>query len=88
MSQHPIDVAAGIVGSQAALAVALGVTRAAVTQWKEVGRKTPAEHCPKIERLTGGKVTCEQLRDDIEWHVLRADPQSTDPAPAAVGQGA
>jgi len=71
MTPHPIDVAAGIVGSQAALAEALGVTRAAVSQWKERDRKTPAEHCPRIERLCGGRVTCEELRPDIEWGVLR-----------------
>lgn len=75
---HPIDVAAEILGSQAALASALGVTRAAVAQWKDEGRKVPAEHCPKIERLTDGRVTCEQLRDDIEWGVVRG---SGTPAP-------
>lgn len=78
MNEHPIDVAAGLLGSQAALASALGVSRAAVPQWKEAGRRIPAEHCPKIERLTGGKVTCEQLRPDMEWEVLRLQTAHVD----------
>lgn len=78
MTEHPIDVAASLLGSQAALASALGVSRAAVPQWKESGRRIPAEHCPKIERLTAGKVTCEQLRPDIEWEVLRLQTSTAD----------
>lgn len=72
MEAHPIDVAADIVGSQAALAHLLGVSKGAVNQWKDPDRKVPAEHCPLIERATGGRVRCEQLRPDIEWSVLRS----------------
>lgn len=68
---HPIDRAATILGSQSAMASALGVSKSAVGQWKEPGRRVPAEHCPVIERLTGGCVRCEDLRPDIEWGVLR-----------------
>jgi DNA-binding transcriptional regulator YdaS (Cro superfamily) len=69
--KHPVDLAAEVVGSQAALASVLGVTRAAVSQWKDEGRKVPAEHCPVIERATGGRVRCEDLRPDVAWNVLR-----------------
>lgn len=31
----------------------------------------PAEHCPECERLTDGKVRCEELRPDVAWDVLR-----------------
>lgn len=72
--EHPIDVAAEVLGSQKALAAALGVSTGAVSQWKEEGRKIPAEHCPVIERLTRGKVRCEQMRPDIAWGVLRRKP--------------
>lgn len=68
---HPVDRAAKAVGSQTALAAALGVTKAAVGQWKDEGRRVPAEHCPAIERLTGGIVRCEDLRPDVAWDVLR-----------------
>lgn len=73
MNEHSIDVAARIVGSQVALAALLGVTKAAVNQWKDPSRKVPAEHCPVIERATNGAVRCEDLRPDIEWAVLRVD---------------
>lgn len=69
--EHPIERAARVVGSQTALAVALKVTKAAVGQWKDAGRRVPAEHCPAIERLTGGQVRCEDLRPDVPWEVLR-----------------
>ena len=68
---HPIEKAAGIVGSQSALAAALGVTKAAVWQWKDPDRKVPAEHCPAIERVTRGEVRCEELRPDVDWGYLR-----------------
>ncbi|MGQ3001275.1 MAG: transcriptional regulator [Hydrogenophaga sp.] len=72
--EHPIDRAAKVVGSQKALADRLGVTKAAVGQWKEEGRRVPAEHCPEIELLTGGVVRCEVLRPDVKWGVLRSSP--------------
>jgi DNA-binding transcriptional regulator YdaS (Cro superfamily) len=71
MLRHPIDRAAEVVGSQTALAVVLGVSKGAVSQWKEEGRQVPAEHCPAIEKATAGIVRCEELRPDIEWSVLR-----------------
>lgn len=68
---HPIDRAAHIVGSVSKLASILGITRAAITQWKEAGRRVPAEHCPKIEQATGGEVRCEELNDRVDWSYLR-----------------
>lgn len=82
--EHPIDAAAKVVGSQKALADHLGVTKAAVGQWKEPGRRVPAEHCPAIERLTSGAVRCEDLRPDVAWGVLRLQAE---PTPQAEGQG-
>lgn len=38
-----------------------------VAQWEKT--RTPAEYCPDIEVLTG--VTCEELREDIAWGLLR-----------------
>jgi DNA-binding transcriptional regulator YdaS (Cro superfamily) len=78
---HPIDRAAKAMGSEAALAALLQVTKGAVNQWKGEGRRVPAEHCPTIEKATRQKaaelgdsalvVPCEELRPDIEWQVLR-----------------
>lgn len=89
MSTSPLEEAARIIGSQVALAAQLGVTKAAVGQWKLEGRKVPAEHCPVIERLTDGHVRCEDLRPDIDWAYLRnaspraASPDTPTPEPAA-----
>jgi DNA-binding transcriptional regulator YdaS (Cro superfamily) len=70
----PIDRAAEVLGSQTALADLLGVSKGAVSQWKDAGRRVPAEYCPLIERATrerGTPVLCEELRPDIAWDVLR-----------------
>lgn len=67
----PIDRAAEILGSQTALADFLGVSKGAVSQWKDEGRRVPAEYCPLIERATNGAVRCEDLRPDVAWDVLR-----------------
>ncbi|MBV5295500.1 MAG: helix-turn-helix domain-containing protein [Curvibacter lanceolatus] len=67
--EHPIDRAGKVVGSLAELGRRLGVTRGAINHWKLPGRFTPAEHCPRIERMTG--VRCEELNPEVEWAVLR-----------------
>lgn len=70
--KHPIDRAAMLLGiTQAKLGAILGVTKAAVGQWKQEGRRVPAEHCPKIEKLTNGQVRCEELNDRVDWGYLR-----------------
>ncbi|ARP89803.1 hypothetical protein CAL14_05465 [Bordetella genomosp. 9] len=66
---HPLDEAAKVFGSEAALARALKVSRAALNQWKKPGRQVPAEHCPRIEALTG--IKCELLRPSVDWAYLR-----------------
>lgn len=59
-------------GSPLSLARRLGgkVVRQNVEYWLSSNR-VPAEHCPAIERITEGAVTCEVLRPDVEWSVLR-----------------
>lgn len=68
---NSISTAAELVGGVSALARLLGVTPSAVHQWLRGQRPVPAERCPAIERLTLRAVTCEQLRPDVEWSVLR-----------------
>lgn len=70
----PVDRAIAAVGSATALALQLGVTSAAVGQWKSGERRVPAERCPEIERATLGVVRCEELRPDVAWGVLRQNP--------------
>lgn len=75
-TSHPIDQAAGILGSQVRLASVLGVTKAAVSQWKLEGRQVPLEHCAAIERATNGLVTRKDLRPD-DWQDIWPELAST-----------
>lgn len=57
-------------GAAADLARSLGVAPAMVAQWKLGKRRVPVSSCIAIERVTKGAVTCEELRDDIDWPYL------------------
>lgn len=67
-TEHPIDIAARCAGSQTELARLLGVTPAAITQWRPPYGGVPLRHCVRIEQLTGGLVTRRDLRPD-DWRV-------------------
>lgn len=60
-------------GGASSLASAIGVASNAPSMWK-TRENVPAEHCLLIERATGGVVTCEDLRPDVAWEVIRAEP--------------
>ncbi len=74
----PIERAIAIAGSVSALASGIGVAMSAPSMWKSRGN-VPAEHCPAIERFTGGEVRCEELRPDIPWGVLREQATPIEP---------
>lgn len=59
-----LDRAIQVVGSQDALAKAVGLKSAmAVSQWRRRG--VPAKHCPAISAATGGTVSVDDLLQDI-----------------------
>lgn len=60
-------------GGQSALAKKIGVVAVVVHNWVHGVRPIPAERCIDIERVTGGAVTCEELRPDLSerWAFLR-----------------
>ena len=60
----PLSRACGLVGGQAELARLLGVSSPVVNQWVKGKRPIPLDRCVDIERMTSGRVTCEQLRPD------------------------
>ena len=65
--------ACNVFGSQQALAKAVDVAPAQVSQWVNEVRPVPARYCVGIERETNAQVTCEQLLPNERW--LRvADP--------------
>lgn len=81
--------AASVLGGQSALASACGYSdRRSIWPYFNSDRRFPAEHCPAIERATRALgdsdkiVTCEQLRPDVAWEVLRLQT-----APAEAVQG-
>lgn len=65
--QHPLDVAAHAVGGRKALASALGVTVAALGNWK--ARGVPVRRCMAIVRRAMGCVTLRDLRPD-DWREI------------------
>ncbi|MFB9242384.1 MULTISPECIES: transcriptional regulator [Massilia] len=66
-----IDKTIAYFGGLASAARALGVGRYQVVQsWRAVNR-VPAEHCTRIEELTGGEIRCEELNDRVDWAVVR-----------------
>lgn len=64
---HPLDEAARAVGGRGGLARLLGVSAAAIGNWKVRG--VPLEQCMPIERATNGAVTRRDLRPD-DWQSI------------------
>lgn len=58
--------AISLLGNQTALATAIGTTPQVITNWLRRGRVS-VDFCMKIERATGGRVSCEMLRPDVDW---------------------
>lgn len=67
--------------TQADFARALSVTPAYINQIITGIRRVPSERCSEIERVTGGLVTCEELRPDLaeHWAYLRGTSASASP---------
>jgi len=63
-----LDDAIKAAGTAKSLAERINVSGSAVGMWK-LRKSVPAEFCPAIERETG--VSCERLRPDVPWDVLR-----------------
>lgn len=57
--------AKALLGSQDALAKAVGVSQPSVHGVLKKSRPVPAEWCSKIEKATNGKITRHQLRPDL-----------------------
>ncbi len=86
-AMNAIETAIKTLGSQAAMASALGVTQPTISEWLRGDRRVPAERCPQIERVTSGAVRCEDLRPDVEWEVLRLQATPTPSHAEEVARG-
>lgn len=78
---NPIKRAAESVGSQAALAEAIGVRQPTVSEWARGDRPIPIERCVDIERATGRTVMRWHLRP-TDWHRIWPELIGTEGAPA------
>ena len=58
-------------GGLSAVARALQLSGYQVVQQWAASKRVPAEHCPRIEEITGGAIRCEELNDRVNWAVLR-----------------
>lgn len=63
--------AIAILGSQSALARALGKKQPYVPKWLKSPGGLPLEYCPDVERLTNRRVRCEELNDNADWLFVR-----------------
>lgn len=87
--------AAKLLGSQRALATALGVAPVNVSQWlssaRVKGRPVPPKQCVRIEWLTKGAVSRRELRPD-DWRDIWPELECAAPiaiaAPAQHAQAA
>jgi DNA-binding transcriptional regulator YdaS (Cro superfamily) len=67
----PIDRAIAEFDSLSHMARELGITYQFIQDWRKKGR-VPPEYCPAVERLTAGKIRCEELNDRVDWAYLRS----------------
>jgi DNA-binding transcriptional regulator YdaS (Cro superfamily) len=73
-------------GNPSAFATALGIHQNKVYTW--INSKfvaPPAQYCRKIEQLTGGEVTCEQLRPDVFGPTLIKEETTEEKFKRAIG---
>jgi len=71
-----LESAVKALGTQEALAAALGIRSPSISEWRKRGN-VPVERCVAIEQATNGAVTRYELRPDIFG-----------PAPAKEGEAA
>lgn len=96
MNTNQIDAvhrASDLLGSQRALAVALGVAPVNVSKWvnpaPEKRRPVPPKQCVRIEALTGGQVTRCDLRPS-DWREIWPElaKGGANPTPLSVKESA
>lgn len=68
---NPIEIAIGLVGTQAKLAAALGESQQTISNWAKNGipESKRVAVAPKLERITGGRVTRQVVCPD-EWREI------------------
>ncbi|MBR8188588.1 helix-turn-helix domain-containing protein [Burkholderia vietnamiensis] len=73
--QAELRAAVKLAGGASAIAEHLGLSRGAIYDFIRRGNFSP-EHCPEIEKFSGGKVKCEILNTTVDWAYLRSATHS------------
>ncbi|VBB13383.1 helix-turn-helix domain-containing protein [Burkholderia stabilis] len=73
--QAELRAAVKLAGGASAIAEHLGLSRGAIYDFIRRGNFSP-EHCPEIEKFSGGKVRCEILNTTVDWAYLRSAAHS------------
>ncbi|WP_175784622.1 YdaS family helix-turn-helix protein [Burkholderia ambifaria] len=73
--QAELRAAVRLAGGASAIAEHLGLSRGAIYDFIRRGNFSP-EHCPEIEKFSGGKVKCEILNTTVDWAYLRSAAHS------------
>ncbi|WP_042295866.1 YdaS family helix-turn-helix protein [Paraburkholderia bannensis] len=69
--QDELRDAVKLAGGASALAEHLRLSRGAIYDFIRRGNFAP-EHCPEIEKFSGGRVKCEVLNNTVDWAYVRA----------------
>lgn len=59
-----------IVGGVTNLSLDIGVDHSLISKWLYGNSKIPAEYVIKIVAATKNKILADELRPDIQWHIL------------------
>jgi DNA-binding transcriptional regulator YdaS (Cro superfamily) len=68
---EPLKKAITTVGGQRELARICGVSQVAVSKWLNGVSKIGEDKAILLEQALNGLVTCEELRPDVNWSVIR-----------------
>lgn len=79
--------AAECLGSQSALADAIGVKQPTISEWVRGARPIPIARCMEVETVTGGAVMRWDLRPD-DWHRIWPELVGLAGAPAIPAEAA
>lgn len=80
VGMNPIQKAIDTLGSQAQMAMALGVRQPTISEWVRGDRPIPVERCVQIEQATNGVVRRWDLRPD-DWHRIWPELVDAEGAP-------
>lgn len=71
---NKLNEAITLLGGRPAFCAALDISPQRLWNWLKRGQTLPAEYCPTVERLTEGKIVCEDFWPETDWAFMRSQP--------------